>query len=77
MYALYHKTYKKYLGIIVRWYEDDQEFEFECEADNVWVVRSRDTAEKARLCHPYDYNSEYNYPVNPYESDDLEVVELK
>lgn len=77
MFAIKYKPEGRLLG-----FSNSQPdvFEFELSefaTDNVWVTNSRKIAEQAVNEHPKWYNAGFETPINPFNSEDLEVVELK
>lgn len=53
----------------------DIEFEFEEQADNVWLVDTKEEAEKARDTNPEWYNAYYSSPLH-IKGKELEVVKI-
>jgi hypothetical protein len=52
------------------------EFNLSVWSENLWLVREKEQAEKARTTNTSWYNAGYQIPGNPFKPEDLRVVEL-
>ena len=53
------------------------EVELESFTTNVWLVKNRETAERAAVTDTAWYNSDYDTPINPYIKENLVVFEVE
>jgi hypothetical protein len=81
MFALYHKKLKKFMGFYTVSNEGGEfcvgtQHHLSTCSECVWVVTSKEVAQKAAKTSTEWYNAGYSTPVNQYAGE-LEVVELK
>ena len=81
-YALFHKDIKSFLGVRASANSCDEfcadvSYKFDIDVDSsLWNVSSYEEAENARVARVKWYNAGYLTPENPYNPQDLKVVEL-
>ena len=81
MYGILHLPTKKLLGFSTLSNCDadccvDTQFELNLYSDNVWLVESREKAEKARIKNTPWYNAGYSTPTNEFVPNELKIVEV-
>lgn len=74
MYLIMHKPSGQFLGFSVGEYEvatfqlNDSTLD-----TNIWVTTKKEIAQRAIKEHPNWFNADMETPINPFDSDDLEV----
>ena len=80
MFALRHIPTGRLLGVELTSNEGDYcvsvSVELSIYEGNVWVVNSRDMADRARTSTEW-YNAGYSSPMHPHSPEELEVVRLE